>query len=204
MLDTGSSVSLVRAPSTYPTIHLTELAEVYRHVCHWPVVRIPMTYNNRVYSVEVLKVDDLPFPVLLGRYAPAFGDLLRLALPRITMVLHEDEQAGPSGTSPDADADIDTRDDTRWEAYDDFLNLQGADPTLTTPRDQVAAEDGLIRDGRRAAWFPHFEKVRGALWRVIAPEREGGPPRRQLLIPESYRKRVLEQAHGHPWAGHQE
>lgn len=46
MLDTGSSVSLVRAhliPSSIPILRYTNLAGVYRHVCRWPVVKVSLT-----------------------------------------------------------------------------------------------------------------------------------------------------------------
>lgn len=70
-------------------------------------------------------------------------------------------------------------------------------------RDQLATEDNQILDERRAARLPHFKKVRGTLWRVAAPEKGGGTPQRQLLVPKLYRKNVLEHAHGHTWVGHQ-
>lgn len=92
MLDTGSSVSLVRAhliPASYPTIKYTEITGVYRKVRRWPVVRVPLTYNNKLQQVEVLKVDDLPFPLLLGRDAPDFGDLMRAALLHVTALSKE-------------------------------------------------------------------------------------------------------------------
>lgn len=94
MLDTGSSVSLIRAhlvPATYPTIKYTELAGVYRQVHRWPVVQVPLTCNNKVCQVEVLKVNDLPFPILLGQDAPAFGDLVRSTLPQLTALSHKSE-----------------------------------------------------------------------------------------------------------------
>lgn len=54
-----------------------------------------MTYNNNTHVVEVLKVDDLPFLILLGRDAPTFGALIRAALRCLTAVLQEDEPTGP-------------------------------------------------------------------------------------------------------------
>lgn len=75
LIDTGSSVSLVRAyliPASQPVVRYADVAGVYRNFCRWPVVRVPLTYNNNTYSVEVLKVNNLPFPALLGRDAPAF------------------------------------------------------------------------------------------------------------------------------------
>lgn len=65
------------------------------------MVRMLLTYNNNTNQVEVLKVDDLPFPILLGRDACVFNVLLRSAMPRLTAVVEEDAQPGPSGTQVD-------------------------------------------------------------------------------------------------------
>lgn len=45
------------------------------------MVRMTMAYNNNVYTLDILKVEDLLFPVLLGRDAPSVGDLLRTTIP---------------------------------------------------------------------------------------------------------------------------
>lgn len=66
-----------------------DVAGVYRQVCQWPVVHMLLTYNNTTFNMEILKVDDLPFPVLLGRDAPAFGTLLCSALPRLTAAMDD-------------------------------------------------------------------------------------------------------------------
>lgn len=190
-LDTGSPISLVRAhliSSTHLIVRYTDMAIIYQHVCHWPVMKIPLTCNNNTYSVEVLKVDDLPFPILLGRDTPAFGVLVHSTLPRLTAVLHEKEQPGPSGVQPGEPS----MEPLMWETDADFLRLQGTDPTLAFVRDNIAIEEGQIQDYRWATQLPRFKKVRGALLWVEAPERGGGIPRRKLVIPEPCQNRVLQ------------
>lgn len=99
-------------------IKYTELAGVYHQGCRWPVVRVPLTYNNKSQQVEVFKVGDLPFPLLLGRDAPSFGDLIRAALPTVTALSQEmeEEPAGPSNASHD----IDPEEEVRWESDAQF------------------------------------------------------------------------------------
>lgn len=66
LLDTGSSVSLIQThlvPQDCPILRYTMVAGIYRQVCCWPVVRMTIGYNGRVYSMDILKVDDLPYPV---------------------------------------------------------------------------------------------------------------------------------------------
>lgn len=65
------------------------------------MVRILLTYNDCTYMVEILKVNDLPFPLLLGREVPAFGSLVRSALPQLTVVLQGDDRPGPGISQQD-------------------------------------------------------------------------------------------------------
>lgn len=58
-------------------------------------MHILLTYNKTTHKVEVLKVYDLPFPVLLGRDAPAFSTLIRSALPQMAVIVDEEERQGP-------------------------------------------------------------------------------------------------------------
>lgn len=169
LLDTGSSTFLVRAhlvPASLPILRHADLAGVYRNVCQWPVVRLLMIYCGDTHSVEVLKVDDLPFPVLLGRDAPSFALLVRSALAQMTAILDEEEQPEPSGLSAEAEFFP----SSNWDMDVEFLRAQENDPTLASIRSNVAKEVGQVLDDRRACHVPHFEKVRRALWRIAGPE----------------------------------
>lgn len=104
LLDTGSLISIVRAhpiPQDRPVLQYTSVAWVYRQVCKWPVVKMSLGYNNNIYQLEVLKVDDLLFPILFSRGAPAFGILVRAALPRLTALVSDDEEPGLSNAPAD-------------------------------------------------------------------------------------------------------
>lgn len=120
LLDTGSSASLVRAhlvPASLPILRYADIAGVYRNICRRPVVKLPLTYSGVTHTVEVLKVDYLPFPVLLGRDTPGFAHLVRTVLAPTTAILVEDEQPGPSGLAEQAE----TLPSTNWDTDEDFL-----------------------------------------------------------------------------------
>lgn len=123
LLDTGSSVSLIRAhliPQDRLILRYTAVAGVYRQVCRWPVVQMSLGYNNTTYSLDILKVDDLPFPVLFGRDTPAFDVLIRAALPRLTKATSDNEV--PGSIKPVTDEQpLDT---TSGGEHDEFLKAQ--------------------------------------------------------------------------------
>lgn len=150
--------------------------------------------------MEVLKVDELPFPVLLGRDTPKFEALLRNAINPPTATLSKDEEAGPSNKGDDDDGPAEA---AGWSVDLEFQNAQSSGAFLAPARRALALKEDIVVDERRVGRLPRFEQVRGVLWRVAAAEKEGGTPRRQLLVPLQYRTQVLRQVHGHPWAGHQ-
>lgn len=47
-------------------------------------------------------------------------------------------------------------------------------PRIPTIQDDLAIEEDHILDVRQATRLPHFEKVRGLVWRVAGPEQVGG------------------------------
>lgn len=63
------------SPRGPPPLRLTAVAGVSCQIQQWPVARMTLGYNNQNHPFEVLKVDNLPFLVLLGRDAPKFGTL---------------------------------------------------------------------------------------------------------------------------------
>lgn len=68
-------VSKVRSP-----LRLTAVAVVIRQVQQWLVVRMTLGYDNQTHTFEVLKMDDLRFPVLLGQDTPWFGALVQVTI----------------------------------------------------------------------------------------------------------------------------
>lgn len=124
LLDTGSSISLIWAhlvPQERPVLQYTSVGGVYRNVCRWPVVWMSLGYNNNIYTLDILKVNDLPFLVLLGRDAPAFGALIRAALPSTATVASEDEEPGPSEPRDNKPP----YDPSTWGDDDDFQRAPG-------------------------------------------------------------------------------
>lgn len=75
----------------------------------------------------MLKVDDLPFPVLLGRDAPDFEVLLKDAINLATAALSEDEEAGSSNRDYNDDGLTEA---TGWSVNAEFQKAQSTDPTL--------------------------------------------------------------------------
>lgn len=123
--------------------------------------------------MEVLKLDDLPFPVLLGCDAPGFHHLVRTALTLTTAILEKEEQSGRSSLSERAKTLL----FANWDTEKEFLRAEETDPTLASIRFHVAKEESEVVDYRRANCIPHFEKVRGTLWRIAGPEQAGGANR---------------------------
>lgn len=67
------------------------------------VVWMTIGYNGQFYSMDTLKVDDLLFPMLLGRDAPDFDILLCDAISTVSATVSDDDKAGPSGLGDDTD-----------------------------------------------------------------------------------------------------
>lgn len=87
-----------------------------------------MTYSRVTHTVEVLKVDDLPFPMLLGQDAPGFARLVRSALAHTTAVVEDDEQLGPSNLSEPTETLL----FASWDTDEEFFRAEEIDPTLAS------------------------------------------------------------------------
>lgn len=105
-------------------------------------MKISLGYNSDVYSFDILKVDDLPFLVLLGRDTPAFKALIQAALPQTAALVSEEEEPGPS-TSPANPRPLDSY---LWEDNADFRRAQDTNPSLSWVRDDLAIEEDHILD----------------------------------------------------------
>lgn len=78
LLNTGSSISMIRAllvPQDRLVLQYSTVAGIHQQVRRWPMVHMRLGYNDHTQGLVILKVDDLPFPVLLQRDAPAFSSL---------------------------------------------------------------------------------------------------------------------------------
>lgn len=79
-LDSGSSVSMIRStllPTQLPVIRVVNIACFHGHSEACPVVELTLYYGGQPRCLQVARVQQLPYPVLLGRDAPAFhqGDV---------------------------------------------------------------------------------------------------------------------------------
>lgn len=59
----------------------------------------------------------------------------------------------------------------------------------------------VVLNSHQAARVPHVVIAKGLLWRVINSHLLRG--KKQLVVPSTFRVKVLQRAHSHPWAGHQ-
>lgn len=76
-------------------------------------------YNIHTDGLDILKVDDLPFPVLLGHDGPTFSSLVSAALLEVAAT-EEEQQPGSSiecGEAPPLSPDP-------WEEDADFQQVQ--------------------------------------------------------------------------------
>lgn len=190
LLDMRSPVSLVRAhlvPQGKPIRRYTALAGVYRRVCQWPVVQFPLRYNGRSHLMEVLKVDYLPYLVLFVHDVPDFETLLKNAINPTAATLSEDEEAGPNNKRDDNKGPIEA---AGWSVDPEFLEAQSSDASLEPAIRALALKEDIVLDEQRPGRLPCFKQVRGVLWQVATARKEGGTPRRQLLVPLQYRAQI--------------
>lgn len=94
--------------------------------------------------MDILKVNDIPFPVLLSCDTPVFDILLRDAMSTSsTAISDNDEEARPSGTGCD---------DNRapgvigWSVDTNFQKEQMTYPTLEPARWTLAMKEGVVID----------------------------------------------------------
>lgn len=79
-------------PEQQPTLRWTSVAGLNRQVRQWPVIHLMLEYAGQQHALEILKVEDLPFPILLGRDAPGFNDLVQGAIHEVAV--SEEESSG--------------------------------------------------------------------------------------------------------------
>lgn len=158
-----------------------------------------MWYASRSHTFEILNVENLPFPILLGKDAPGFGSLVQTALQEVTAAVEEQlnggeepsSNQGPEPNPPD------------WTTDPYFLQAQKDDVTQERLWDDRAVIEGTPIDQSRASQYPHIEICHGLLWHIKATARPGEAEELRMVIPKEYHAQVLQQVHGHPWAGHQ-
>lgn len=69
LLDSGSSVSMVRShllPAGLPVVRWTTVVCLHHHAWQLPVVHIWLGYLGTFWQVDTVRVEALPYPLLLG------------------------------------------------------------------------------------------------------------------------------------------
>lgn len=162
LLDSGSAISMIQAhlvPVDRPPLSWTSVVCLHRHTRRLPMVAVRLRYAGVVHEVEVVKMEDLPFPLLLGRDAPAFHRLLVRALQGDPMLVlpveEEDPGEGPLGAGAAEDEDgtegdppYDPAPPPVFPADATFQREQDQESSLRWLRDEVAVEDGQVSNPR--------------------------------------------------------
>lgn len=207
VLDSGSAVSMIQAhlvPANCPPHCWTSVACLHRHTQRLPVVRVTLQYHSQAQDVDLVQTEELPYPLLLGRDAPNFQELVLQVLHQqgeATLIAEEEDPVeGPSGEATRTDLTLDAP-TTRLVSDPQFRRAQAEDLTLEDLRANTAVEEGQVTDPRRAARYPRIEREAG-LWWWRVPSQGGGDPEKQLVVPQGFRTAVLRFAHDTDWAGH--
>lgn len=128
----------------HPILCLTAVFGVHRQVHRWPVVQKNMWYGNQAQTFNVLKVGELPFPVLLGCNAPGFGTLVKSAIHDVAIV-EEEELPEIEDDSPDHDPNAFH---TSWAAGPQFLRAQQSDNSLDQLFEAIVVSEGAPLEQR--------------------------------------------------------
>lgn len=120
-----------------------------------------LCYNKQAHILDILKVDELPFPVLLDHDTAGFGTLVQNAIHDVDFV--EDEEM-PSGSM---DSPTGKTSQTAWAVDPIFLQTQQEDDTLDCLCEEVVIIDGNPVEQLQASWYPHLELRKGTLWWMV-------------------------------------
>ena len=82
---------------------------------------------------------------------------------------------------------------------DNFGTAQLRDPTLTHAQQSVKVVNGVSQEPGVEKIFPHFALENDLLYRV---DQKNGQVVEQLVVPKSYRQKVMDLAHSHVLGGH--
>ncbi|KAL8172730.1 UNVERIFIED_CONTAM: hypothetical protein K2H54_014765 [Gekko kuhli] len=116
----------------------TTIACYHGHIKHSPVVMVPLRYLGQVHDVLVAKVENLPYPLLLGRDAPLFAELMwQVRATQVKVVAVEIEEGAARDEEPAAGCAGDAKDDEpdrrlarRWQQNPAFPGLGKAAANL--------------------------------------------------------------------------
>lgn len=162
LLDTTRLTSMIRdhlVPKVKTTLCYTTIAGVHRQLHQWPVIQIILWYTNKAHNMELLKVDELQFPIVLGRVAPAFGSLVWTAVQHVAFTEDTREQpiAVPSKAGPDVNQ-------TLWAIDLSFLQTQRVDDSLEPLQAAIVISEGVSVNPHRSSPPPPPCRVSSGEW----------------------------------------
>lgn len=149
LLDSRSSVSMIRSHlllASLPVLGWAWVSCLHRHIQWLPIVKAQVRYAGALHNLNLIRADDLPWPLLLGRDTPHFTLLLQQASQGETLATTiDDPREGPSGGQCDETPPLATlRPNPTWLTDPAFLQAQEEDPSLLQVRQSVTAVDGQV------------------------------------------------------------
>lgn len=85
-------------PASLPVLGWAWVSCLYRHVQRLPIVRTQVCYTGALHDLKLIRAEELPWPLLLGRDTPHFASLLRQATQEETVwATDDDPEEGPFG-----------------------------------------------------------------------------------------------------------
>lgn len=111
------------------------------------MAEVTLTYNDQTHVLEVLKVEELPFPVLLGRDFPGFSNLVRSTTQNMALLEAEEDDTLLGSSSQSTDAP----DRNLWEMDPVFLHTQQTGLMLDHLHREIVVSEGSILDRYKAS-----------------------------------------------------
>ncbi|XP_068069442.1 uncharacterized protein isoform X2 [Danio rerio] len=232
LIDTGSDQTLVSrkvvAPSSVNASNKLSICCVHGDERLVPTADLYLAVNNQPYLLEVGVVDNLPYPVVLGRDLPVLLDLIQ-PMSQCNMVLtrakakQQDEPAQTLSMLPFYNADLETSPPkpktTRRQRRHAKLQynasrlpageVDGLNPQMKLPTNisELQQNDtSLVAYFEQANQMEMGDKVmndnceRFMISENILYRQIGSV--KQLIVPKEARELVLHLSHSIPWAGH--
>ena len=220
MVDTGSNQTLVKA-NLVPKSAINQGQTLTTRCIHghhktYPTADLYLQIEGQEYLVTVGVLQDLPYPVVLGKDMPGLVHLL--APEKACNMVVTRAQASRDSTwdelpfAQPSTGGIKTRSQRRRDKFQGTPVLETVPVPSRDSSEQTAIpanirelqrKDGtltafyrdLVEDGGGNAEGPKFRLKQGILYRH-------GEEGEQLVVPVSLRDKVLELGHSSPWAGH--
>lgn len=168
LLDSSSSVSMMQShllPMNLPVVISTWIACLHNHTRLCPIAEISLYYLGNPRKVQVARVHQLPYLVLLGRYAPVFKEALASFVPMPEAQAFPVEQTVPQPHGTDSGVHVADPSAVPAEEPQKLLSIgqlsaaKEADPTLTIMKRMMALSEEHVIDARWVGRWPQYAGV---------------------------------------------